>query len=316
VRNDTLPYKLASYAARKPDIVAIGSSRAMRFREQFFLDNFYSFGGAMQSVQQGEFLVEKMLSEHRPRAVILALDFWWFHTEREDPFYYAVTPNRRLLKVRSVLEPTKWLYEGKISFFDYADTIIHGDAMQPDRIGVTARKKNTGFANDGSYYGKYQTMPRTPACNVSSAQMQRTFGKEDMWYFPKMHFDKGRIAQFVRLVRRLEDDGIDVVVVFPPLSPVAYAEMEHTDRNESMLLLHDLKGGLRDADIVFADYTNPSSLGSEYCEFLDLIHGGDVTYARLTQAIAARFDGIRIDPTFINTLIQQNIGRVIIGKPW
>src|SRR5256885_1593842 len=72
-------YKYAAYRAASPEIVAIGTSRAMQIRESFFNASFYNLGGLVQGPFQANALAERLLlREPRPKLVVFALDYWTF----------------------------------------------------------------------------------------------------------------------------------------------------------------------------------------------------------------------------------------------
>ena len=58
----------------KPEIIALGSSRVMQFREDSFNKKFVNAGGAMNSLSEFNFF-EKMYEFHNPKYIILGLDF-------------------------------------------------------------------------------------------------------------------------------------------------------------------------------------------------------------------------------------------------
>lgn len=74
---DIMAYKLALYAAVKPEVVVLGSSRAGNVRAAFFERPFVNMAGAAMDLESLRLLVDRMLAVHRPRVVLLGLDFWW-----------------------------------------------------------------------------------------------------------------------------------------------------------------------------------------------------------------------------------------------
>ena len=74
---DIMAYKLALYAAVKPEVVVLGSSRAGNVRAAFFERPFLNMAGAATDLESLRLLVDRMLAVHRPRVVLLGLDFWW-----------------------------------------------------------------------------------------------------------------------------------------------------------------------------------------------------------------------------------------------
>ena len=73
---DIMAYKLALYAAVKPEVVVLGSSRAGNVRAAFFERPFVNMAGAATDLESLRLLVDRMLAVHRPKVVLLGLDFW------------------------------------------------------------------------------------------------------------------------------------------------------------------------------------------------------------------------------------------------
>ena len=95
VSQDFVDYKLQLYAALRPDIAAVGSSRVMQFRGAWFRRPFCNMGGVAGNLAVLRSTVDAMLRLHRPRAVILGLDFWWFLPQWEaEPFQLPGGPFR------------------------------------------------------------------------------------------------------------------------------------------------------------------------------------------------------------------------------
>ena len=74
---DIMAYKLALYAAVRPEVVVLGSSRAGNVRAAFFERPFVNMAGAATDLESLRLLVDRMLAVHRPKVVLLGLDFWW-----------------------------------------------------------------------------------------------------------------------------------------------------------------------------------------------------------------------------------------------
>ena len=68
---------------RQPEIVALGSSRPLDFRQEYFTQPFACACQAMDTLVEGQSFVDKMLTVHQPRVVIFALDHWWFTGVRD-----------------------------------------------------------------------------------------------------------------------------------------------------------------------------------------------------------------------------------------
>ena len=77
-------HKLAIIEYRKPEIVALGSSRALDFRQEYFHRKFACACQAMKSLDEGKHFVDALVATYVPKLVIFALDFWWFTGPERD----------------------------------------------------------------------------------------------------------------------------------------------------------------------------------------------------------------------------------------
>src|SRR5690349_19066660 len=73
------PYKLERYRLVQPDVAVIGSSRAMAFLAAGFAAPEINLGGAVNKMYEGENLVADILAAHKPKLVIMTIDYWWFN---------------------------------------------------------------------------------------------------------------------------------------------------------------------------------------------------------------------------------------------
>ena len=75
-----LTYKLARIADLKPDIIALGPSRANAFRGEVFAPySFYNAGLTTWTIDQDNRFLELITRDgHAPRALIFTLDYWMF----------------------------------------------------------------------------------------------------------------------------------------------------------------------------------------------------------------------------------------------
>lgn len=308
--NDTLHYKIEGYALAKPKIAVIGSSRGLEFRKNFFTESFYNMGGTMPSVDQGVFVVDRMLNAHVPDVLLIAVDFWWFNDMREDPFYQREVSHDALHAVKNAFEPFRWIRDGKVSFGEYVSMILHGHEEGDCSMGVSAWKKKGGFAADGSYYFAAQIAPVPAECSTELIDGDlATIDTEDMWFIPlEARFSEERLDAFLSMVGTVRSRGTEVILVLPPFPRNVYAAME--SHGQEALLTARLERAFRQHDIPFLNAHDPKIVDSPDCEFVDSIHGGNVTYARMVRRIAGLSKKTFVDTSALDRYIQEYAGGV------
>ena len=156
VSQDFVDYKLKLYGQVKPTVVTLGSSRVMQFRGEFFTQKFLNMGGVAGNIPVLRSTLDAMLKMHKPEAIILGLDFWWFGTKwNPDPFMEEPpTSGSYNYGLESVKKPWEWLFSGKMSLKDLARPILTplGLGFNDNRYGIMAQQTSDGFGSDGSWY--------------------------------------------------------------------------------------------------------------------------------------------------------------------
>ncbi len=217
---DEFRYKLELIRARRPEIVALGSSRTLQFRQEFFSVPFVSAGRAMNSIPEGARFVDEMLKVHRPRLVILGLEVWWLNPNWREPRI-----SQRDLIRTGPLVSSFWSYvnERKITA---AKTlrVVFGEDSNPvsarHSIGIAALARGGGFRPDGSrdYGARYFGIdPTFDDKNFENARYRVRNGTSLLNYGEEI--DRDRLATLAQIVARLQEAGVEVVGVLPPLAP-------------------------------------------------------------------------------------------------
>ena len=77
-------YKLMLHDLRKGSVLVLGSSRVMKFREYAFNTAFVNAGGVANSLGKARAMLELLIGTHRPKVVLLGLDYWWFDARQSE----------------------------------------------------------------------------------------------------------------------------------------------------------------------------------------------------------------------------------------
>ena len=141
-------YKSIGIQKVNPDILVLGSSRVMQFREFMFNDNysFYNAGGILQCADD---LVQfaKMINEEKykiPIVIIVGIDPWWLKEDGQ--------PTKSWLRKNALVDhatrPSAHLSVLKklVTSFDK----YFQKALYPENIGLNSKITGGGFRYDGS----------------------------------------------------------------------------------------------------------------------------------------------------------------------
>ena len=291
LNQNTFLYKLDMVKIVKPVIIALGSSMVMQFREESFLCSFVNCGGAMKNLKEGRLFIEKMLLFHKPKLIIVGIDFWWFNQNIEQSKDFSYHDNNgKTLTINKLIKPFAYIWEDKITIKDYLNILLNrrqeNNITKYYNIGLRAIKTAEGYRKDGSMLFSSILF----GCNKGFADknFKDTLGriKEGT---RKMEYGKNisteSIAEFYRIVKLCKDHNIDVIYIIPPLSYTAYNRMQSMVSEYSYVskLRNYIKLSLKNYE--FYDFQNILDVGSDDCECIDGFHCGDVTYQKILLKI-------------------------------
>ena len=311
VSQDFVDYKLRLYAAVRPDVAAVGSSRVMQFRAACFRRPFLNMGGVAGNLAALRSTLDAMLRVHRPQAVILGLDFWWFMPQWEArPFDEAPpTSGSYNYGFESLKKPWSWLLDGKISLTELAAPLLgpFGRGFRAGRYGVMAQQTDDGFGPDGSwYYTAEITGQKRPFDYQFSDTLSQVRHGIKAFYRAGKNQDAPSPEHLDALAEircRLRARGIQTFIFIAPLSErVLTAMREH---QEAYPHLFALREALLARGIDALDFTDPRSFASGDCEFIDGFHGGEVAYARVLRAMADHW------PALLSYVNMERLNAVI-----
>ena len=144
-KSETFPYKLKLYAEKKPDVLILGSSSALNLRSSVFSAGMVNMAGTASSLSTLRASLDAALRIHKPQAIILAVDFWWFAQAWEkDPFEERHLPARETGYTPETLKsPWTWLMHRRISLQQFFAPLYGG--FRDDRFGARAQCAGSGF---------------------------------------------------------------------------------------------------------------------------------------------------------------------------
>lgn len=292
ISQNFIEYKLELYKNIKPAICAVGSSRVMQFRGNWFTKPFVNMGGVAGNLAELRFTIEQMLKISPPKAMLIGLDFWWFMPQWEkEPLktldYQAASYTYDLQKLK---KPWQWLMEGKISLQEMLKPLTgtFTNAFRTDRYGILAQQYSEGFGPDGSWYNTADLTGKKPPFDYkfSDTLEQIEHGIKAFYHANDSQTEPSseHIHALQEILRLLDENNIIYWLFMPPLSQRAFDRMEK-DRH-LWPHLFKLQSSLHAKKLYVVDFSSPISLASNDCEFIDGFHGGEVAYARLLLMLA------------------------------
>lgn len=276
-----LKYKVAHLI--KPDILALGTSRVMCFREEMFADGlkFYNAGRAVRSTCGFLEFIDNL--GYNPKILIIGLDqnFFnekWAQERNKKPDYlYCYRPQMILIKALEKL----------VGFSIDLSSLKNF----PDNIGLNAVVYNDGFRKDGSYY--YSRIINFPDSTLSK-RSRFPFGdvvdrinSGDSWFAHGNDLYGTAVAQISQFLEMCRKKNIFVVGIIPPYAPYVYSKMkESKDFGYMEKVYPALLPIFSQYNYELYDYTDSKKI-SDDSMYNDGCHGNDDTYYNILLSLKA-----------------------------
>lgn len=323
--------KFARYDLIQPEVIALGSSRVLQFREQHFIRPFANMGMTFDYAFLPNIARALVTRPSRLRIVILSLDFWQVHAgvnnatpelhwdPRAAGFQWSVDNSLRQ-NISGLKEAVRGsigkfvsgsFYQaltGMLGMTDAVNAIRYRDpaGRRTENRGVAAILEGSGMAADGSFYYDWVFGGARKPAGFDDVLARIEHGNEGFQHAATV--DPLRWSYIERARSIFRDAGVEVITVIPPVAPSVARTMS---RSGHYGVLDDL-GSRLGADAAFFNFHDGASFGTSDCEFVDGYHGGEVTYLRLLEIMASRnFLNGFVDIEHLRSLITQFSGHAI-----
>lgn len=277
-------FKLQSVLAKRPKIIALGTSRSMQFRSKFFKDStaFYNAGGGVEKISHFKEFLGTIPDGNKPKIIIAGFDQYFFneHFDRlqEDGFSRKLTaaPNRWAVWQNGVKGLIKDYARKKFSLKNIF-------SAHEGRIGLNAIVNDNGFLNDGSYY--YGKIYQDPTA-ADDYQFKDTFKRIEKGIKRFEYGDKVAKKALEKLEAFLAESkkrNIHVIGFLPPYAHAVYEKMSAMkERYGYVFGLHaDLAPVFARYGFTFYDFSDIKELGASDAETTDGFHGSEKAYLRM-----------------------------------
>lgn len=287
-------YKLTVYAQRRPDIVLLGSSRALYQHQEYYSFPFYSMGGVVYGTNSALRIMDMLLALHRPRMVVYNVDYFDFCThfphlaQQGSPvrptgrmgLKWGWIPINRFSVLAGLVARREISVQiiGEI-FRGHAAAAEHGVAVS----GINAMQNGAGLRLDGSFVA-IRSSPKDDL--VFQKKIEKIPHGTD--YFESgCLYSRASMAYLEMLRDEMAQRGIKLVLIFAPLAPAAHQALLSAGPELNgyvRALKEDLKSR-QFSEVHF--FLDGASVGATDIEFADEIHAGDVAEARVLLAASS-----------------------------
>lgn len=154
--DDTVYYKVNMMQKIQPDIIALGNSKILTMRSEFFASStlrFYNAGSTTGGIEDFKLFLQK--SGVYPKVIIMTVEPLHFspsiqiNPQNIEKKFSPVSGFSRLINI--VTGPWSSIYGDYFAHKFTIDTLLHASSTD-ERIGLNALVNDSGLRNDGSYH--------------------------------------------------------------------------------------------------------------------------------------------------------------------
>lgn len=278
--NEQTPYyKLSNANYYQAPIIALGTSRVMQFKDEFFDKTFYNCGGAV-SGNYNEYVNFLENLSYTPDTIILGLDAWVFN----DAWNCSLGDYSSFSQIEKIDRDTDAIIKSIREDWGNGKWSFSGINDYDENMGFNGRMKDTGFMYDGSYY--YGCIYRNPEQQVDwqfadTLDRVATGTRRFEW---GEHIDNDTLVQLENLLCYCKVNNINVIGFLAPFAPTVYDAMTNSGNYG---YLDEISPACEE---LFADY------GCEYYDFVDSecfnvtddyfvdgFHGSEIAYGYILE---------------------------------
>lgn len=291
--NSATYVKARLQALRRPQVVALGNSRVLQFRREFFLPDirFYNAGGSVARIRNFRAFLECLPREALPETLLIATDTSYFNLsfDKVDRDGYAGSWVREQLEAHSsptVVFQTRWrdvwkdMRAGKIKY----SRLFSLDGWST-RVGLNALSNNAGFRNDGSYrYNELEQDISNPRHH--DYQFARTLHAvstgDGRFPWGEKPSDEA-VGEMEKVLDFCIANRIHLIGFMPPHAHAVWAAMQALGDRYAYIpaLESEMRKRFEDRGFEFYNFSDLASFGAPDTEATDGYHGSERAYLRL-----------------------------------
>ena len=309
---NTLQYKLELIKNKKPEIIALGSSRVMQFREESFNAKFITAGGAMNFLNEGYLFLKEMTKYHKPKIIILGLDFWWFNENYYQPSLVNDLEEKNSNikdKINKILSD---IIKKEIDFkiFKYISR-DKNDITNYQNIGIRSLEYSNGFRKDGSYQYSQFILGEKENSDIGFSNTFNRINNGNSRFEYANHISKERVEIFNEIIKFAKDNDIKLILFIPPLANEVIEKMNSL--GDKYNYVSEFRKLVKETNIENYDFHDMRDYYKDSCEFVDGFHGGDVAYQRILKKMYYQNSSLSkyLNIELINKSMSENIGKTL-----
>lgn len=285
----TKSLKVAATLSYKPEILAVGDSRILQIRKEFFNQDtkFYNAGLAVSNLPDFRTFLNFIPTSTQPKILIVDLNQQAFNETTYVPFDQG---GKKLMSPvnfndQSNIFITNWthIYKHFLEKKFSLSQVFYKKTPNVHLLGLEALIQLKGFRNDGSYYDGEYVLGRAPMpseVNFQAAHQWITEGSNVFAYGEKI--SQPAVDEIAAFLGECHQRGIFVVGLLAPFPHQVYSQIKDSGKYGYFFQVPGTIKPLFDRyNFEFYDFSDLASLGAGDDEVNDAAHASEKAYLRM-----------------------------------
>lgn len=316
-----IPYKEALVTGRDANVIALGTSRVMQFRKEFFKDQdrFANAGGAATSFTDVKNFIDFLPNDGKKRFVILGFEKEFFlKTPQETGVRKGDSAENNTPKriAYLLLASTRRIYIDTLS--KYSITSLWNLSKNNNDVGIMATVEDDGFRSDGSRL--YKNIKKTDLESWAKNEIHIRAGeyRDDKYTAPTDDLSiQNNLEMLSTILETCKKKNITLIGFNEPYPTEAYnAIQESSDTSRKIMneIPKEVSKMFSQYSFPFYDLSKIDTFGGSDREFIDNIHGSDLMNARIVLFMGTHNKEVEniIDENGLKKMINKYNGNIYL----
>ncbi len=284
-------YKVTAINKFKPEILVIGTSRVLEFRNIMFApyeDKFYTAGASVRNIYDIQAYIDhfKKGNLHKPKLLIIGLDFWLLKKvgQKEDTWLKKKLFKDDVVSITGHQNAFKYLVKNWALRKD-------PPSLVDENLGIGGLgKTGFGYRKDGSvnYKNFVEEYVKSPQYvdRETPPIIERIKNNISPFNLP-FEIDLIKVEVLLKSIKEAQKDNIEVAVFFPPFSNECLNELQNSPQHSKWWHYYNttLKKEIKKLSVDMIDCASPGSIGLDDRYMIDGYHPSEVlvTHAFLNR---------------------------------
>ena len=272
--NSLSTYKFEMFLRKQPNVLVLGQSVTLQFRDFMFepyQEDFYNAGLMVRNLEDLKYVVELFKNKRvrKPSLIVLGVDFSFVLKENALDQLYSIKdlPEDRATNVQS-------------HFKGYQQVFLNGSLREIPKVDVGFGKAGMigrGYRNDGSYRHKPEIEQYVLDATYYDGGLRERLKANESPFLANMQFDQRKAAEYFKVLAQLKLLGIELLLYVPPYSDQFFnLAKQHKGFGAFWPKFMAFQEELVNKNYDVIRFTTPSQMGLKDDYMVDAEHPGEV----------------------------------------